>query len=51
MMQMTVKTDKESLFCLKESAAYMLAVCQQNIYKQQLMDEVWGYETEADHIR
>ena len=48
---MTVTTDKESLVLPKKEflLLYKLAASPGRIFtKQQLMDEVWGYETEAD---
>ena len=48
---MTVTTDKESLALPKKECLllYKLAASPGRIFtKQQLMDEVWGYETEAD---
>ena len=48
---MTVTTDKESLVLPKKEflLLYKLAASPGRTFtKQQLMDEVWGYETEAD---
>lgn len=48
---MTVTTDKESLVLPKKEflLLYKLATSPGRTFtKQQLMDEVWGYETEAD---
>ena len=48
---MTVTTDKESLVLPKKQflLLYKLAASPGRTFtKQQLMDEVWGYETEAD---
>ena len=40
---------RKVLFCLKELLLYKLAASPGRTFtKQQLMDEVWGYETEAD---
>ena len=38
------------MFCLKKNSCFYISLQlrQTEFTKQQLMDEVWGYETEAD---